>query len=194
VPEPHGTQLTAERAGPVDRPARIAVPRPVRRWALLAFALIVLAVLAVRTAGAFPGSPAKADPAGPGVVTRQLTPPPDRAPAVPGASGTFSYRPKVWLSVFRFEGLTPPPPGRRYLVFVRYGGEWVVAGAVEPDVAGRAEVRYRAVPAPWDLFEVMVTTDADTGVPSPHGTLVLRWLHPDWQRWDKEPWPLGAVR
>jgi hypothetical protein len=169
-----------------------------RRIGLAVLAVALLAVAVVRTVTLFDRDDEAATAAAistetaAGAVVHQLTP----APGAPtGPSGTFAYRDGTWLTVVELRGLAAPPPGQRYLVFVRYPGEWVLAGAATPGPDGTAVVRSAAQPPPWDVFEVMVTTDADTALPSPHGRLILRWLDADRAAsLGKRPWPLDAVR
>jgi hypothetical protein len=108
----------------------------------------------------------------PRVITRDLLPYPGGA--APGAGGRLQYLPDGWLSVVSLRGL--PPSSGRYLVFLRNWSGWALAGSVQADAGGSAQVRFGAEPRARTLYEVIVTRDADNAVNIPHGAPVLHWF------------------
>jgi hypothetical protein len=173
-----------------------------RTLAVLTLAVVLGAGLAARTAWAFGGDRrAAAEAARLGrpaaardVVVRPLRPPTGSA-APASAAGTVRHRERGWLTVVDLRGLAALPAGERYLVFVRCANGWILIGGPRPGPDGAAQLRYRAVPRPAEVFEVMVTAGVDTADPSPHGRLLLRWVHPDiGPRFRKAPWSAAEVR
>lgn len=110
----------------------------------------------------------------PDVVTRELLPYPDGA--APGSGGRLQHRPDGWLSVVTLRGLPPAAGPERYLVFLRNWSGWALAGSVEADAGGGAQVRFGAEPRARTLYEVVVTRDVDNAVNIPHGAPVLHWF------------------
>jgi hypothetical protein len=97
-------------------------------------------------------------------------------PAVAGATGRLSYRPRTWLSVVDLRGLDPVAGDERYLVFLRNWAGWTLAGAARPGADGTAQVRSGAEPRSPTIYEVVVTRAVDDATSVPHGQPVLHWF------------------
>jgi len=110
----------------------------------------------------------------PDVVTRQLLP--YQGGMATGPSGRLQHRPDGWLSVVTLRGLPPAAGRERYLVFLRNWSGWALAGSVEADAGGSAQVRFGAEPRARTVYEVVVTRDVDNAVNIPHGAPVLHWF------------------
>lgn len=115
---------------------------------------------------------ARAVVSAPNVITRRL---PAAVPGT-GVSGTLQFLPHQWLSVVSLHGLAPVSGRERYLVFLHGFSGWSLAGAVTPDAAGNAQVRFAAEPRPTSIYEVFVTRAVDDATSVPHGTPVLHWF------------------
>ncbi|HZD01900.1 MAG TPA: hypothetical protein VFA46_17415 [Actinomycetes bacterium] len=166
----------------------IASPR-LARAALGILVLVALLVwLGVRGAQAF-------DQRRHAALAHQVTTAPDRVSrrlipiglgARARAHGLLQYRPGTWLTVVSLHGLPPASGHERYLVFLHNWTGWSLAGAVERDRLGGAQLRSAAEPRPPTIFEVLVTRAADNASSDPHGTPVLYWF-------DASLAPKGAV-
>jgi hypothetical protein len=156
------------------------VARPtLARGALAGAALLaLLALLGVRGAQAFDQrrhlALARQVTTAAGTVTRQL--PPVGAGRLAGVRGRLQYRPGTWLTVVTLSGLPPTGGRERYLVFLHNWTGWQLAGAVEPDARGGAQVRFAGDLRPPTIFEVVVARDADDASSDPHGVAVLHWF------------------
>lgn len=171
-----------------------------RRVVASLVSITLLAGLGVQAAFAFSTGrhQAHADalihPTDPAVVARlkahPLTPEPGAVlPA--GAGGEFRFDYSGPLSVIRMFGLPQPTGDERYLVFVRDGGGWALAGAARPGPGGMAMVRFAGEPQADAIFEVIVTRAVDDADISPHGVPVLRWLDPEARANGVKPWPVN---
>jgi hypothetical protein len=171
-----------------------------RRVAAGLVSLTLLAALGVQAAFAFSTGRHRSAAAGlihptdPALAARlkafPLTPEPGaRLPA--GAGGEFRFDYSRPLSVVRMFGLPQPPGDERYLVYVRDGGGWALAGATRPGPDGAATVRFAGEPQADAIFEVIVTRAVDDADISPHGDPVLRWLDPEARGHGVRPWEVN---
>lgn len=158
-------------------PGTIARLRPARA-ALALLTLALLAWLGVRGAQAFDQRRhvelAREVTTAPNAATRELTA--VGAGARDGVRGRMQYRPGTWLTVVSLQGLPPTSGHERYLVFLRNWTGWLLAGAVEPDRRGDAQVRFAADLRPPTIFEAIVMRASDDASSDPHGTPLLHWF------------------
>jgi hypothetical protein len=158
-----------------DTIARLRLARAV--LAVLALALL-LAWLGVRASQAFDQRRhvelARQVTTAPNTVTRELTT--MGTGAREGVRGRLQYRPGTWLTVVSLQGLPPTSGHERYLVFLHNWTGWLLAGAVEPDRRGDAQVRFAGDLRPPTIFEAIVMRASDDASSDPHGTPLLHWF------------------